>query len=191
MKYILMILTLLFSLNAKASEQEAKVFVDNLAKSVIAILATSDDMKQKESKLTILFEQNVDIGWIGDFALGRYKKTIKQNEYAQYQQLYHKFLINNYIPNFRKYNNNEVSVTKVTKQDENSYLVQTEIIRKDAPKLLINYMVKNNPDGMKIFDIIAEGVSLASSQRSEFSSIIPERGINGLLTVLAEKVGEN
>ena len=40
---------------------------------------------------------------------------------------------------------------------------------------------------MKIIDVIAAGVSMATTQRQEFASIINNQGIDGLMTSLRAK----
>ncbi len=43
-------------------------------------------------------------------------------------------------------------------------------------------------NGFKIVDIIVEGVSLVITQRSEFGSVIKQKGMDGLITTIENKI---
>ena len=51
----------------------------------------------------------------------------------------------------------------------------------------VNYRVRKQGDTYKIFDVIVEGVGLLTTQRSEFSSVIADKGIDYLIDQLATK----
>jgi phospholipid transport system substrate-binding protein len=97
--------------------------------------------------------------------------------------LYQLFLLNSYIPNFKKYSNQNIKINQITKQDD-GYLVSTRIERPEGEAVKISYLVKNN----KICDIIVEGVSLIAVQRSDFSTILSQSGVDGLINKLDAKL---
>ena len=51
----------------------------------------------------------------------------------------------------------------------------------------LEFVVKDGNDGLKVFDVIFEGISLLQSQRSEFANIIANKGFDGLLKDLKSK----
>ena len=48
-------------------------------------------------------------------------------------------------------------------------------------------MYRRDDAGWKVYDVVAEGVSLVITQRSSFSSIIHEKGLDGLIAMLEER----
>jgi phospholipid transport system substrate-binding protein len=76
------------------------------------------------------------------------------------------------------------------KIDERDALVQSELALKDGRKIIVNWRVRSKTEP-KIIDVIVEGVSMAITQRDEFSAIINQNGgkIDGLLTALRKKTG--
>lgn len=65
--------------------------------------------------------------------------------------------------------------------------VRNQYIRPGTPPSSVDYAMRKTPDGWKIYDITAEGISLVLTYRSEFEQIVQHSGIDGLIKRLAEK----
>lgn len=184
-----MVLVSLFS-NAQASAEEARAYVNELGNKTISIISnTTIPEREKETKLTALFTETLDTEWIAKFVLGRYWRTAQPEQQKRYLALYQKFLINSYVPNFRDYTGEKFVVTAVSETGKDEYLVQTEIIHPGKPKTRVDYRLRKSAQGAyKVYDIIAEGVSLISTQRSEFGSIVARDGMDSLLKKLEAKI---
>jgi phospholipid transport system substrate-binding protein len=194
---ITLFITCILSLNIQADEnisnEQAKLFISKISDDTISTISDKSlSDNEKEQKLTDLFTNSVDLKWIGKFALGRYYKTLSPEQKTKYESLFSKFLINNYVPNFRKYTKETIKVTGVSTFSSNEFMVQTEIIRPSKESIKVNYMIRNKSDNQYlIFDIIAEGVSLINTQRSEFNSLLASGDVNSLINMLEEKVGNS
>ena len=71
---------------------------------------------------------------------------------------------------------------------EGDFLVQTAITRPSGPALNYEWRVREGSNGIKIVDVIVEGVSLLVTQRSDFTSVAGQNGIDGLIATLRNKV---
>ncbi len=177
---------------ANAEKQDmkfAKDFVQNIGDNVINIVT---DIKlntaAKESKLDEIFQKSVDIDWIAKFVVGRYWRESSDQEKSQYLTSYSKFLVNSYVPKFRQYTGQKLKILDSSEQDKNEYLVETEITDQDGKSYKVDYrLIMLNNNEYKIRDIIAEGVSLIITQRSDFSSILLREGMTSLIDKLKEK----
>jgi phospholipid transport system substrate-binding protein len=172
-----------------ASEDKALDLINVLSKDTLAVIADdkiSADIK--EQKLVKLFEESVDTKWIAKFVLGKYWSDVPQEKQNIYTALYHKFLLQSYVPKFKSYTDQKIEILDSSKEYENEYLVRTEIKSASDPVLAVNYKVRLNQDGSyKIFDIVAEGVSMITTQRSEFSSILSRQGVDHLIEQLEKR----
>jgi phospholipid transport system substrate-binding protein len=174
---------------AADNNEQVKDFINNVSNQTITIISDNKlSNAEKEQALTKLFTTNVDIAWIGKFALGRYYKTLSPEQKTIYNELFNTYLVNNYIPNFKKYTKESIKLLGVSNYSSNEYLAQTQIIRPSKEPLKVNYMIKQVGNDFKIFDIIAEGVSLINTQRSEFGSILVTGNINNLIDMLKTKI---
>ncbi len=181
------------SFSARAGEKEAANFIDDLASRVIGIVKREDlSETTKETKLNEIFFRSVDTKWIGRFSLGRYWRVITPEQQKEFLDVYSKYLAGLYVPNFRKYTGDVIKVTNSKEIRPNEYFVQTLLISgtNKAGNIQINYMIKQDSKGIEkfiIFDIIAEGVSLITTQRAELGSVMADNGFNKMMSLLRKK----
>ncbi len=186
---------LTLSCNALAAPKEASNFISDLADRVITIVKSQNiSDTDKENQLNNIFLQAVDTKWIARFALGRYWRSITPMQQTNFLKLYSDYLIGIYVPNFRKYTGNVIKVTGVTQVNQEEYLVQTVITDPtNTSEIAINYRVLQQ-DGFEkfvIFDIIAEGVSLITTQRAEINSVMADGGYDMLVSKLTQKTSSS
>lgn len=177
----------------EATKDNSKQFIEVMGTEVLSVIKDQSlNEKAKEQKLTEFFKKSFDIPWVSKFVLGKYWRTISQDEKQRFQTLYEDFLVQSYVPRFREYTSEHFKVTNVISTSPLTYLVQTEIYRPNGMVLKVDYHVHKQDDtnSLAVFDIIAEGVSLITTQRSDFSSIMTKEGVNGLLNKLTDKVGK-
>ncbi|MFI4983930.1 MAG: phospholipid-binding protein MlaC [Rickettsiales bacterium] len=164
-------------------------FVSSTSDKVIQIVKSSSQNNAKETQLTALFEQVMDIDWIGRFTIGSYWNSLSDAQKGTYLTSYRKFLVSSYVPIFKDYNGQSFKVKSVKDMGNDSYLVETEITAPNSQVASkVEYRIKQTPSGYKVRDIIAEGVSMINTQRSDFGSVLTESGFDGLNNKLLSKV---
>jgi len=66
--------------------------------------------------------------------------------------------------------------------------VEAEVEQPNGPLVHVQFRMYRRPGGAwKVYDVVVEGVSLVITQRSSFSSIIRDRGLDGLIAMLEER----
>ena len=176
------------SMSAIASEKSAKTFVDSLGSKVITIITDaklSDD--NKEIKLSKMFRDSVDFEWIGNFVLGKHKRKASDEQKTQYIKAYKNFIVASYTKRFKDYSGEVFEIKSTRTEGKNKYLITTEIVRSGEANVLVNYKVKQVGADYKVYDIIVEGISLITTQRSEFNAVITRKGLDYLITQLKKK----
>jgi len=186
------VLGIFFNQVALADANEASHFINDLAERVIALVKRTDlSEKDKESELSSIFLKTVDTKWIAKFSMGRYWRTINSAQKNQFLDVYSKYLTSLYIPNFRKYTSNVVKVINSSKIRDNEYLVQTILTNElNTMNIKIDYHLIQKNKGIEdfvIFDVVAEGVSLITTQRAEIGSIMQNNDFNYLIDLLVKK----
>jgi len=170
-------------------KNQASTYVDSLGKKALAVI--SDAAKSKEQKnaaLQDLFVANVDIDWIAKFVVGRYWKTATDEQKKQYMANYRDFIISHYTSNFAEFTNANFEVTRVIPDESGGNVVTMRIKRPQAEDIVVDYTVRKSASGgLKVYDITVEGVSMITTQRSDFSSVIAQNGFDNLITQLGER----
>jgi len=174
---------------AMATPEKARDFVQGIGDKVIGIVATGNfSDNEKEKQLNRLFAETVDINWIAKFVVGRYWREASGEQQGQYIKFYNDFLIRSYVSKFRQYTDQKMVVNKFTAEEEGKYIVETTIIDKEGKSYNVFYKVNKMENGsLKIYDIVAEGVSMITTQRSEFASILSREGMDALIRKLQQK----
>lgn len=183
-KFLLIFLLSFFPLSGFANYANPGDFVAALGGNTIKIIQDKSINEDKKfSMLNNLFEQNVDIDWISKFVLGRYLRSIESDQLIEYQQLYRSYLINSYVPKFKEYTGEAIKIVSVKAIRANESVVETELVNPDNSNLRIrvDYRIRLKNDQYKIIDVVAEGVSMISSQRAEFGEILNNKGIGELI----------
>ena len=175
---------------AASSTASAGKYVESLGNEAITIIANAKFSKQqKQSKLEKIFSSNVDIPWVGRFVMGRFWRQASPQQQKDYLKAYESFIITHYASRFAEYSAGTFNITGTRDDGDREFTVSMEMLSEDpsAPPVLVDYRVRNSDGRFKVFDVIVEGVSMITTQRSEFSSVINDKGIDHLIVQLSSK----
>jgi phospholipid transport system substrate-binding protein len=181
-------LGLLFPVASYAGPDEAAQFIQNIGNQVLGIFESNRSDTAKRQELERLFTETVDTNWIGQFVLGPSWRKLNPKQKQDYLENYRSFLISQYVSNFDEYREGggfKVTGKRALKPDTS--LINMVVTRPGEPEVIINYRVREAGGQFKVTDIIVEGVSLLTTQRSEFASVVSRRGIDGLISQLRER----
>jgi len=173
---------------ARARPDAARAFITELGKETMAILQSQDPVSAKASRLEEVFRKGFDFATIGRFVLGRHWNTVSPQQREAFLKAFTNFVTKSYSRRLAEEATIDgFNITNLRDLGENDYLVQTVITRPNAPSLNYEWRVRQGESGVKIVDIVVEGVSLLVTQRSDYTSAIQRNGIDGLTRTLQEK----
>ncbi len=189
----ILILFILLIKPAFAYETKVDDFVNSISNKVIELVKNqSFSEEQKKQELTDLFMDSVDTYWMARFVVGSNWHKFSKDEQDLYPNTYKEFLAHSYVNKFKKYTNQKIKILKSTKRNstKEEYVVQTEIVSQDSnnPAYRVDYFIRRKDNRFKIFDIVAEGISLINTERSDFSSILSRQSPKDLIEILQQKV---
>tara|TARA_B110000259_G_scaffold175463_1_gene210722 strand:- start:50 stop:646 length:597 start_codon:yes stop_codon:yes gene_type:complete len=169
---------------------EPDIFVQSTVNRASEALNKKYSKEEKIKKLMQIASETVDIDGIGFYTLGSYRKIISQNEITQYQILFEQYFLKSFSSRLAEYSNPEIEVVSKKKLNENYTMVSSILVATEQrPKIKIDWRVyTKNQESPLIRDLIIEGLSLARTQKEEFSSIIQNNDgdINALFSALKE-----
>ena len=162
------------------SAQQAADFVRDASNRAVALVAEQDRLH-----LYDLMQQTFDFDAIGKFALGRSWQTATPEQRAEYQRAFLAATSQIYADRLAAEKGATLKVRGARPGDEpGEYLVAAEIRRGFGESMDIDLKVRDGATGMKIVDVLSEGVSLQITQRSDFAAVIRRQGVDGLITQL-------
>ena len=153
---------------------EPDVFIQstvNRATQTLSGNLTKDERIQQLKNIAI---ETVDIDGIGLYSLGNYRKTITDDQLLRYKEIFKDYFLKSFSSRLAEYSNPEIDVYSKKKINDKYTIVSSKLIGTDKrPEVNIDWRVyTNDPKNLLIRDLIIEGLSLARTQKEEFSSII-------------------
>ena len=187
---IISFLLIFFSNIGKVYSIEPDVFVQSTVNRAAKTLGPNLTKEERIEKLKEIASDTVDINGIGYYTLGVYRKNISNEQIEQYNVLFEQYFLKSFSSRLAEYSNPEIEVVSKKKINENYTMVSSILVSTEKrPEVKIDWRVyTKNPNNPKIRDLIIEGLSLARTQKEEFSSIIQSNDgdINALYTTLKE-----
>jgi len=169
---------------------EPDVFVQSTVNRASSILSKNISKEDKINELKVIAKETVDISGVGFYSLGSARKTLDENQKIKYSELFESYFLKSFSSRLAEYTNPEIEVQGKEVLNENYTIVNSLLIgTSDRPEVKIDWRIyTKNPDNPLIRDLIIEGLSLARTQKEEFSSILNSNdgNINILFKTLEE-----
>jgi len=166
------------------------VFIQSTVNRASHLLSKDISKDEKMSQLKLIAKETVDIHGIGFYSLGSARKNLNENQKKTYSDLFEKYFLKSFASRLAEYTNPEIEVKNKEVLSKNYTIVNSVLVSTDErPEVNINWRVyTKNPDNPLIRDLIIEGLSLARTQKEEFSSILSSNDgdINALFKVLED-----
>ena len=169
---------------------EADVFVQSTVNRASKILSEDISKQKKIDKLKVIANETVDIKGIGFYTLGSARKNLDNDQKKKYSQLFKDYFLKSFSSRLAEYTNPEIDVLEKNVLNEN-YTIVNSLLKatNERPEVKIDWRIyTKNPENPLIRDLIIEGLSLARTQKEEFSSILNSNDgdINSLFKTLIE-----
>ena len=184
-------LVLFFNNSLLAYSTNPKDFVNELVNDAISKLSDKNlNEDQKKTFIEKIALENVDINALGLYTLGELRKSSNDESILSYQKSFEKYFLKSLTSRLSDYSSSKFEVIEEDKKSSNYTIVQSKVTPSDGgPEIKIDWRVyTKNPDKPLIRDLIVEGLSLARTQKEEFSSILSSN--NNDINILINKLDE-
>ena len=163
-----------FSGITKVYSIEADIFIQSTVNRAAKTLGGNLSKEARIKKLKEIADDTVDIRGIGFYSLGAYRKNLNSEQLKKYQEIFREYFLKSFSSRLAEYSNPEIEVNSKKKINENYTIVSSTLVSTDSrPEVAIQWRVyTKDPNNFLIRDLIIEGLSLARTQKEEFSSII-------------------
>ena len=159
---------------------EADIFVQSTVNRASKILSENISKEKKIGKLKNIAKETVDIKGIGFYTLGAARKNLNDDQKNKYSNLFEKYFLKSFASRLAEYTNPEIDVYGKEILNE-KYTIVNSLLKgtSERPEVKIDWRIytkdKSNP---LIRDLIIEGLSLARTQKEEFTSILNSNNSN-------------
>ncbi len=177
---------LLISSNSNSAESNAEAFVLKLtdeAKIIFNDKSLNKDSRLK--KLNDLSSKYLDLDALASYTLGDYREKATNSERENFNKLFREYFIKNMSSKLNDFADQDLKIIDSKKINDNNIIVSTKVFsKKDAQEIAVEWRIYIKDSKLLARDLVVEGLSLARTQKEEFSSIIASKGFVGLITAL-------
>ena len=192
-------LMLLASPIRAAEPENAATFLRHLGDRAIENFADEElSLAEREARFRRMLEDNFAMRRLSRFILGRYWRVASEDKRLEFQETLQKVLAQRFLPMFQEYTHDDFQVKSAQRDPDTvgAYIVTTRIQEPSNDRMITaNWRVRERDDrvtGFQIFDVRAEGVSMAITLRSEYNSVIERNGgsVAALVDQMKKRLGE-
>ena len=177
---------LLISSSSNSAESNAEVFVLKLtdeAKIIFNDKSLNKDSRLK--KLNDLSSKYLDLDALASYTLGDYREKATNSERENFNKLFREYFIKNMSSKLNDFADQDLKIIDSKKINDNNIIVSTKVFsKKDAQEIAVEWRIYIKDSKLLARDLVVEGLSLARTQKEEFSSIIASKGFVGVITAL-------
>ena len=167
---------------------EPDLFVQTTVDRASKILSENISKDNKIDQLKKVAKETVDIKGVGFYSLGPIRKNLNNEQKQKYIDLFESYFLKSFASRLSEYTDPEIKVKGKKFLNKNYTIVNSLLVgTSERPEVNIDWRIyTKNPNEPLIRDLIIEGLSLARTQKEEFSSILNSNDgdINALFKTL-------
>ena len=180
------------------NEQNPYELVKGVAsKTFDRIKANQEAVKADPEMLRTIMEEelvpHIDYKFAAFMVLGKHFKSVPQEKMGEYITVFRQYLITSYAVAMGYYDNQTVQFEPESSfDDKKSVTVRAVVQDPKRPEIKIAFKVRRDSktNEWKAYDMVAEGISMLNSKRSEFESILRQDGIDAVIALMRDKIGK-
>ena len=184
-------LFLFFQSSLQAYSSNPKDFVNELVNDAISNLSDKNSTDNQKIKfIEKLALENIDINALSLYTLGELRKSSLEVDVINYKTSFEKYFLKSLTSRLSEYSSSKFEIISENKKSSNYTIVNSKVILDNGgQEIKIDWRIyTKNPEKPLIRDLIVEGLSLARTQKEEFSSILNSN--NNDIKVLINKLNE-
>ncbi len=185
---------LIFAAPARADVDGAKAetFVKNVTtEGIEQIINANVSQAEKDARFAKLFNEALDLDFIGQFVLGRNWRTATPEQRKEFIKVYRQLNVSTWSKRFDEFKGKEFIFSGTTPSSSKGQIfVNSSVPMDQGEPAKVVWRVREKNGNMKIVDIIIENVSLAITARNEYAAFIKNNpgGVDALIANLKSKI---
>ncbi len=163
--------------NATSPTEALQHSVDQL----IAIAAKDDiNDEEKKQQLAEIINAEVNFNHVSRRIVLKFWKTATAEQKDQFIKQFSNIMVDTYADLLKNYSNEKVLYVKEQIKKEKYAIVDTQIISGNK-KIPVRYRMVKTKDRWKIYDFVPEGISIVSTYKKNYKSLLKKGGMELLL----------
>ena len=171
----------------------AAAFLDALGKRAVELLSdTSVPQSEREAAFNKLLQAYFDVPAISRFIMGRYWRRMDDQQKADFTAVFKRVMAKRFVPWFAGSSTDQFAIGRVAQDSKNDKLfnVLSDVSLPGGEVVRATWRVRQGNDEFRVVDILANGVSMALTLRSEYGSLLNQSNgdVDSLIELLEQRV---
>ena len=158
------------------TEDTAVSFIQKVVTDVHRIINTGKPEAQMLADFVAIFRNYGEVPLIAKTALGAPGRSASSSQLSAYIKAFQGYITRKYGRQFRKFAGAEINVVSSRDAGTKGVLVKSRVIRPRDSDFDLEWWVIEVNGRPKMFDLIIEGISLISSERTEIGALLESLG---------------
>jgi len=178
------------SANDDAWRTDPTAFINHFAQVGITDILNADiPADQKTERFRVLFADAFDIPAVSRFVLARSWRRADETQRDEFVQLFEDVIVYTWSRRFGEYQGQTIEVRGTTPDGDTGVVVESAIVDGSGQSIGVQWRLREREAGLKIVDVVIEGVSMAITYRQDYASVIRQNGgLAGLMSELRKQV---
>ena len=179
---------------AAAASAEPRATVDAFYDVLLSVMKDGQKLgfAGRRARLAPAIEQAFDLPVMTRLVVGLQWQSVSPAEQQQLIAAFSEFSIATYASQFDDYSGESFEVDqKADPAPGNDAIVHTKLVQPSDKPVQLDYLLRHAQEKWRIIDVYLSGtVSQLAARRSEFSSVLRQSGVAGLVALLKQKTAQ-
>ncbi len=178
---------------AEPNPADAQALLEEVSDEVLAVLARHADsgemdVEQVRQDLSDIIMPHMDFVTMTRLAVGADWRDASREQKRALVTEFRTLLVRTYSQALDEYSGQQIEFLPLEESShEDRVTVRSRVTRPEGQPIPVHYGVRYVDGEWKVYDVVVEGISLVTTYRSNFSSLVQQNGIGGLVEELRRK----
>src|SRR3979490_71588 len=191
-KAVLYLFAALLFGSARGQELTPDVLVKNVTLEVVELIAKDKEIRGNRNKLIQLIDEKVlphfNFGAMTALAMGQSWNKANAEQKKRLTEEFKTLLLRTYASALAAFAEQKFEFRPLrAKPADTDVTVNVRVIQPGAQPVGIDYSMEKTSNGGKVYDVMVGGVSLVANYRTEFTNVVRDSGVDGLIKNLQTK----
>ncbi|MCB1739238.1 MAG: ABC transporter substrate-binding protein [Gammaproteobacteria bacterium] len=178
--------------NDKASDSAAEAVVESLHAALVEAMKSGASVafEQRSEQLQPVIENSFDFPYIAKLVLAGHWKSLEPAQLDRMSDTMRDLTVASYASNFNRYDDERFESRGVQTTGRGRKVVRSALVEASGNTVSFDYLMHQTDAGLRIINVIAEGVSDLALKRSQYAAVIESEGFDQLLAKIHKQIAD-
>ncbi|SOH92823.1 phospholipid transport system substrate-binding protein [Monaibacterium marinum] len=156
--------------------EEATDLTDTIVEEVLGYVNSDMTLAEKQAAFRETMDRYADTSAIGRYVLGIEWRNATPAQQEAFADAFREYLSNKYGSQFSGYEGGEISIGNANDLGNRGIVVESTVERPGSSSIVVQWQFSDRSGQPLLIDIVAEGVSLLTTERTAIANMLDRRG---------------